>query len=767
VFANKQISRILPQTVEALVAGDPDEARTWADELEISSAKNRQELSSRDLCDETLRLLNSEAQAGRLQARTILTQMLLNPVNIDESGEMVSSLLKTWREDLISSLRDGAGIKEIVLRGDAIEIIPEKGQRDTVLRHVTQVVASELEHADWLVSLITSRAALYRADLEEIVVALSDFCAQRSECSILLRGEPPPFLKRLGPHKLSMIEEDEFLVEILEAIEGHLGDLSRERLPESVTDIVEQQILYPSEAPINYERLASLVLETEPLRATYPESETLSKEELTDEIKSRAERLMRIIERESFVLYERATYKDKRCAALARISPYCSSTEAQLAKMVAETRDKLSFFARDEDALRFHVERFRDNLYELGGKLVDTWRIRHPQVFTLFIPGEDTQKGEDLLCVCRVCMTEYEEPDIALEMMSEALSSEDVDHASGLPFEEEADDSPNEYDEADYLDEETNLGEPLTFSLSVLRPLEGDLLSEGEKLALWLARLEEAYTPLSTEACESRQGEREESEEHSEVSASQWRYYGLSHTRCERLFRPYFSFIANRYGHAWSILPPESQEERSLIDIAFMSPLQQMIDVLELIEEHNIEVAQLTETQRENVRDWLRSYAEWWDAPTTDLLFSVPLWTRAAKLLKECDQSPWVVEEREELLDTHLAFLDNRLFSPEIHLLLQSTSERGMNTLLELLEDGLIFVDGVSEAFVACINTIPAAELKKRIHHRAKPALKKGVLSSFWEPIGDEYARESQLALRTHFGSMWVDIHRSFTRGLL
>jgi hypothetical protein len=90
-----------------------------------------------------------------------------------------------------------------------------------------------------------------------------------------------------------------------------------------------------------------------------------------------------------------------------------------------------------------------------------------------------------------------------------------------------------------------------------------------------------------------------------------------------------------------------------------------------------------------------------------------------------------------------------------------------METMIELLDEGIVFLDGVSEAFVACLNTIPTAELKKRIAHRIKPALRAGSLSSFWEPIPERMARESILALRTHFGSIWVDIHRSFTRGLL
>jgi hypothetical protein len=125
------------------------------------------------------------------------------------------------------------------------------------------------------------------------------------------------------------------------------------------------------------------------------------------------------------------------------------------------------------------------------------------------------------------------------------------------------------------------------------------------------------------------------------------------------------------------------------------------------------------------------------------------------------------VSQREDLLDDHDAFSSTSFFRPELHLLLHSTTERGMNTLIELLEDGLVFLDGISEAFVACLNTIPADEIKKRIHHRAAPTLKAGGISSFWEPIPEETSRASLLALRTHFGTIWIDIDRSYKRGLL
>jgi hypothetical protein len=768
VFIERQISRILPRAVEALVTADPDEARSFAEELKIPTGPIEDASRTGQLCAETIRLLNSEAKEGRQQARKILTHVLLNPVNIDESGEMIDSLLRTWREDLITTLRGIEGVEQVSLRGTSIEIAAAREQRHLVRPRVEKILQNELEHADWLVSAVTSRAALYRADLEEIVVALSDFCKQRSECSILLGGHSSRGSNRIGPLILSTLDEDDFLVEILEAIEGHLGALSREELPEPVTDIVERQILHPSEAPVYYEQLARLVLRSESLRATYPESEALSEEELTAEIKSRAERLMRIIERESLVLYERATYHSQRCASLARISPYASSTEAQLAKMVSQTGEELRFFVRDGETHRAHLERFRDRLYDLGGAEVDTWMIDRPHVFTLYIPGEDTITQEDLVLAFRVCMAEYEEPDFEDEMDYD--DGEDYDSAIEETLEEEIYDAPVEdtkdQDEPTSLyDEADSLGEPLEFSVVALRPRGGDLLGDGERLALWFARLESKYAPLLSESStpEALKGAQAASADED----STWRYYGLSQARCEQLFRPFFNLIASRYPHVWNLLPAESREALTLMEISDFSPIRQAIDVLEMCEEYYDDITEFSPAEREAVQAWLRSYGEWCEAPTMDILYCLPAWQRASNLFKVGSEGGWRISQREDLLDEHRSFISHNLFAPELHLLLHSASERGMETMIELLDEGIVFLDGVSEAFVACLNTIPTAELKKRIAHRIKPALRAGSLSSFWEPIPERMARESILALRTHFGSIWVDIHRSFTRGLL
>ncbi len=768
VFTDRQIARILPKAVDALVDGDPDEARTWAEELEISSARRDPEILSGEICSETLRLLNSEAKEGRLHARQIITDALLNPVNIDESGEMIASLLRTWREDLVATLRTIEGIDQVALRGDAIDIIPNKNQSGFALERIEQFVEHELEHADWLMTVITSRAALYRADLEEIVVTLSDFCAQRSDCSLLLNAPSSKLAQRIGPLKLSTINEDEFLVEILSAIEGHLGALSQEYLPAAVTDIVERQLLYPSEAPVYYEQLARLVLESDALRSTYPESETLNSDELSAEIKSRAERLMRIIERESLVLYERATYKAQRCATLARISSYGSSTQTQLAKMVAQTSEELRFFVSSEEAHRRHLESFRDRLHELGGTDASAWRIDRPHVFMLFIPGEDTIRGDDLALVCKVCMAEYEEPDPEEDFDEESVDDTGFGGEYESEYGDEIDDELTELEGAEplgYIGNEDDFDEPLEFHLIPLRPRGGDLLTEGERLAIWFARLEAALTSLSSEKLHSEKdtggplgGDHENTE---------WRYYGMSQRRCERLFRPFFDLIETRYPLVWKLLPQESREQLSLIDISTMSPLRQVTDLFELLEEYYPDLTEFTPAQNKALQKWMSSYTMLWDAPTMDALLSIPMWGRASKLFKVGRDREWQVSQREDLLDEHQAFLSSHFFSPELHLLLHAASERGMETMNELLRDGLVFLDGVSEAFVACLNTIPADELKERIHHRAKPALKEGSLSSFWEPIPHQHARDSLVALRTHFGSIWIDIHRSYTRGLL
>lgn len=772
MFTERQISRILPRAVQALVASDPDEARTYAETLKLRPERGTDVTAPGQLCAETLRLLNSEAKEGREHARRLLTHVLLNPANIDDSGEMISSLLGTWREDLVTTLRGIEGVADVSLRGTALEVTPEREQRDLIGRRVEKVLENELEHADWLVAAITSRAALYRADLEEIVVALSDFCKQRSETSVLLKEPSSKFSKRLGPIKLSTIDEDEFLVEILDSIEDHLGALSREQLPDPVTDIVERQILYPSEAPVYYEQLARLVLSSESLRSTYPESETLSQDELTAEIKSRAERLMRIIERESLVLYERANYKGQRCASLSRISPYASSTEAQLAKMISQTGDELKFFVRDDAARRTHLERFRDLLYDIGGAEVDTWRIDRPHVFTLFIPGEDTLSQQDLVLVVRVCMTEYEEPDLDDDLDADPDEGDDSESDLDSTLEEEIyehSDTGTDNSESGELSPDTDedVSEPLECSVTTLRPRGGDLLAEGEQLALWLAHLQSKYVPLPSET--TGPGELNNAQATSTTSGEDegWRYYGLSQARCERLFRPFFNLIATRYPQVWNALPEESRERPTLMEISDFSPLRQMADVLDLCEEFCDDIAARTPEEREKIQQWLRSYGEWSEAPTMDLLLSVPIWSRASKLFKVENESGWRLSQREDLLDEHEAFISPQLFSPELHLVLHSLSDRGMTTMLELLEDGLVSLDGVSEAFVACVTTIPAAELKKRILHRVKPLLKDGSLSSFWEPIPEASSRESLLALRTHFGSIWIDIHRSFTRGLL
>ena len=746
MFTERQIARILPRAVDAIVTSDPDEARTYAEELNIQAVPPDEHSRSRLLCTETLRLLSSEAKEGRLHARQIITQVLLNPANLDESGEMIRSLLSTWREDLVTTLRSVDGIERVSLHGNAIEVTPLSAARGPALKRVKEFVENESEHTDWLLTVITSRAALYRADLEEIAMALSDFCGQRAECAILVRKPSSEFSKRLGPKPLSTIDEDDFLVEILDGIENHFRALSRERLPDPVTDIVERQILFPSEAPVYYEQLARLVLENEALRSTYPESESLSAAELTAEIKDRAERLMRIIERESRVLYERATYPSQRCATLAQVSPYASSTEAQLARIVDETRDELRFFISDDECHRLHLERFRDQLHELGGSDPETWRIDRPHVLTLYIPGEDTITGEDLVLVFRLCLEDYEEPEDDVE-----LDSDEGDVFEG--------------DERSSFEDQPELGEPLAFSSIALRPQDGDLLTEGEQLALWLARLQSTFTPLSAESHDSDTDEQFDPNQTDETSA--WRYYGLSQTRCEELFRPFFKIIATRYQHAWKLLPKDSRDEGTLLDLCISSPLRQTTDLLALCEEFYPDVVRFSSAQSQTVEAWLRSYSEWNEPFTMDLLLSLPLWTRASKLFQAGNDSVWRTREREDILDEHADFLSLQLFAPEIHLLLHAASERGMKTMLDLLEDGLVCIDGVSEAFVACLNTIPAPELKERILHRMKPALKEGSLSSFWEPIPDEVARESLLALRTHFGSIWADIHRSYARGLL
>ena len=759
MFTQRQITRILPQAVDALVQGDPEDARAWAHELRLSPAQRGHDIRAGDICSETLRLLNSEAKEGRQHARELLTDMLLDPVNIDASGEMISDLVKTWREDLVASLQAIEGVEEVATRGSLIEMTPANNQRQQAQSHLQRVLENELEHADWLVTLITSRAALYRADLEEIVVALSDFCNQRSDCSLVLTGHPTELRTRIGPLKLSIIQEDEFLVEILNAIEDHLDSLSREDLPEPLIDLVEQHILYPSEAPAYFERLASLVLETESLRSTYPESATLSKEELTAEIKSRAERLMRIIERESHVLYERATYKPQRCASLARISSYFSSTETQLAKMLAQTSEQLSFFISDKDTHRAHLERFRDQLYDIGGTGVSTWRLHQPHVFTLFIAGDDTLTGEDLLLIFKVCLAEYEEPDQLEDFEPDLCKDEfDRDQFEALS----AEDTEQQIDVGELagthglVSEGDENDEPLEFTVTALRPQGGELLSEGEQLAIWFSRLHSACVPLASNT-----------PYHHHDRQSDWNYYGLSQVRCDKLFRPLFNLIEARYPHAWKLLPHESREALSLMDISDMSPLRQVLDLLGMFEEHYPDVTQFTPSQRQAVRAWIQSYRAWCDAPTMDILFSIPLWTRASKLFRSDQRTDWEVSQREDLLDDHDAFSSPSFFRPELHLLLHATTERGMNTLIELLEDGLVFLDGVSEAFVACLNTIPSDEIKKRIHHRAAPTLKLGGISSFWKPIPEETSRASLLALRTHFGTIWVDIHRSYKRGLL
>jgi hypothetical protein len=233
------------------------------------------------------------------------------------------------------------------------------------------------------------------------------------------------------------------------------------------------------------------------------------------------------------------------------------------------------------------------------------------------------------------------------------------------------------------------------------------------------------------------------------------------------MFCRFFNFIASRYPHVWRVLPEESRETPTLIEISDFSPLRQMINVLDLCEEYYDDTAARTTAESEKVQQWLHSYREWCEAPTTDLLLTLPIWTRARKLFKVENESAWRLSQREDLLDEHESFVSPQLFSPELHLLLHSLSDRGMATMLELLEDGLVCLNGVSEVFVGCVNTMPAPELKKRILHRARTALKGGSLSSFWEPIPEANWRESRLALRTHFGSIWLDIHRSFTRELL
>lgn len=748
MFTERQLARILPRAVDALVTSDPDEARTYAEELKIPTVPIHEESPSRLLCEQTLRLLSSEAKEGRAHVRQFLTQVLLNPANLDESGEMIRGLLRTWREDLVSALSGVEGIERVSLHGYAIEVTPASGARKQALKRVGEIVENEVEHSDWLLTVITSRAALYRADLEEIAVALSDFCRQRAECAILLRDPPAKFSKRLGPRPLSTLDEDDFLVEIRDGIEDHFRALSRESLPDPVTDIVERQILYPSEAPVYYEQLARLVLENEALRLTYPESESLSAEELTAEIKERAERLMRIIERESRVLYERATYATKRCAALAYVSPYASSTEAQLARIVAETSEKLRFFVSDNECHKFHLERFRDLLYELGGSDPDTWSIDRPHVLTFFIPKEDTTTGEDLVLVFRLCLADYEEPEDEIDLNEE----------EGDIF---------EADERSSLDDRPEPGEPLDFDLTALRPHEGDLLAEGEKLALWIGQLQSNLTPLSAKSSHSGSDTKEPFDPNNTDQGSEWRYYGLSQARCEELFRPFFKILANRYPHVWRLLPEYSRDEGTLLEISRSSPLRQAADILDMCEEFYPDIERFSPAQKQTVEAWLRSYSEWSDPFTMDLLFSLPLWTRASKLFKVGNDKVWRICDRDELLDEHKDFLSSQLFAPEVHLLLHAVSERGMETMLDLLEDGLVCIDGVSEAFVACLNTIPAPELRKRILHRVKPALKEGSFSSFWEPIPNELARESLLALRTHFGSIWIDIHRSYTRGLL
>lgn len=748
MFTDRQIARILPRAVDALVTSDPDEARTFAEKLNIQAARLPEYSPSRLLCAETLRLLSSEAKEGRAHARKIITQVLLNPANIDESGKMIRSLLSTWREDLVFTLRSVEGIERVSPRGNAIEVTPLSAVRGPALKRVKEIIQNEAEHTDWLLTVITSRAALYRADLEEIVVALSDFCRQRAECAILLRETSSKFSKRLGPQPLSTIDEDDFLDEILNGIEDHFRALSREQLPDPVTDIVERQILYPSEAPVYYEQLARLVVENEALRSTYPESESLSAEELSAEIKERAERLMRIIERESRVLYERATYPSQRCAALAHVSPDASSTEAQLARIVAETSDELTFFISDDEVCRLHLERFRDQLHELGGRAPDAWSIDRPYVLTLFIPREDTKNGEDLVLVFRVFLKDFEEPQDDFEFDAE-------------------EDDVFEGEQRSSFEEQPELGEPLEFHVTALRPQAGDLLAEAEQFALWLARIQSKLTPLSERSPNSSSDTEDTLDADISEETEAWRYYGLSQARCEQLFRPFFRLIATRYPHAWSLIPEDSRAEMTLLDLWVSSPFRQMTDLLQLCEEFYPDIVQFSQTQRDTVQAWLRSYNEWNEPFTMDLLLSLPLWTRASKLFKAGNDNVWRISERERLLKEHEAFLSSHLFSPELHLLLHSVSERGMRSMLELLEDGLVCIDGVSEAFVACLNTIPAHELRRRIFHRAKPALQDDSLSAFWEPIPRDDMRASALALRTHFGNVWVDIYRSFTRGLL
>ncbi len=749
-FSTLQFARFLPDGLKAVAETDEHRTLSLASTLGVQRSSTNPEETALALMEGTLRQLNSSSRADREEARQIITDIILNPANIDESGRMISTLISSWRHDLVAAATTIERVEEISANGPAIQLWVQNTPPKEIIPLIREILRAEHEHTDWLVSLVVARASLFRADLEEIVVGLRDFCRGRSHTSFVLTGDLFPHASELRTKHLHLPREDDFLREVMAAMEKNFRMLSDERLPEGVRDIVEQQILYPVDTQAYYEQLADLILDREEVSGIAPPTEIPSHETLVEAIKERARHVMRTVELESLVFFDRATHSPERCVPLDKISPYTGSIEVQCAQIEARFREEAQIVVLPDDALERLVTQLRSELLQLQED--KNWKVLRPHLFTLYYEGQRRSFEQPAGFIIQIA------PGKAPVENSQEVSSYPDRANAKSQTEGELNDAPT--------------ARPLEMYMTIIRPNSRDLLTDMEALAKWLSQLESQLNPLSADDdARNTRFNNPANPVPFDVSPDEdneiHNYFGLSYEQCNESFRPFFALLKERYQAAWELLPKLAQESPQLINVADFTPIQQSMDILSIMDDHETTIRKLPEGGRQRVRQWLELYSSSNEAGTAELLLTAPLWKGASVVAAISEARSWHIEDREELLEQYNQLISPALYAPEAHLILAALNDHGAKTLTKLLEDGLVYLDGFSSAAAGCCNKMPIEELEQRILHRARNIVNAKGRGSLWHLLDPELARQSSVALQFQAAPIWIDIYRSYQRGIL
>jgi hypothetical protein len=762
VFAADTMRRVLPSLIEAtkhgLLSDESSERRDGVSSANLALSDPKQ------FCEAAFQKLSAHKVAARSAARSALTLILLSEPALEPTGDLITTLLGSWRSDLVSTLKAMPQFSDVRLEGGTVVATTATGYEHCTTEIVKEVVRVEHEHSDWLVGLLTTRAVGCRHDLDEVAAGLWEFSKQRADTSIRVEGRGDDSLFQTRLKQLNLKDELQFLGELQESVARDLKRLAQEPLTPEVLSLVREQVLTPLRFPKLAVSLSRVPIHPECVDPAPPSAERMSSAEIIQGVRARASSFMQACALDASVFYERATSASKRCIAVDDVPPLGASRLLEITRIMKVLADHIKPIVADDVVQERILSKLTDSLRARG--LADPTVFSSPMVLSSYIGPDDTIGKVPLLLLLGIAPQSGEAP-------SENKEDDDTDEAqSSAAAQESQDDSTSEVSTGFPLSLPN--AQPLSFQIALLPGVEKkDLPSEAEKLIKWFGLFEDTLRESSAYE-DGEPSSLGDPASDGLVEDAAWRYHGLSHSDCDELCRDFLDIVATSYPELWELLPESARVAPTICDISTYSPLKQSLDVATCVHTMAEKIGRFSEAQREKVRTWLVAFedAESQDEriPTVEFLLTMEHWETVAECyLHPSENSDEIsISELDEdfgVEDFNPIEVNDDMIGPQFfgaykHLLMNSLTQQGRVTLRELLQTGHIFLAEVSTECIKCLNEVPLHTLHREIGVRAKQERLsgRGAGGAVWYESPNQKDYSTPLALSSSYGSVWKEV---------